>query len=142
MEKDSPISVRSLERQINREGERWHLVADIDEDFGVGVAEVIHRAEVHHGLGEIVRDGRWRLCTLSDEHPFSAVLGNRIRNGETDITHRYKERRRREKIAANKALDARKEQARAIWRTRKTITALPTGIVPAGLRERQRRRED
>ena len=141
-DRDSPLSQASLVRQVNRAGKRWGLVADVDPDFGVGVAEVIHRAETKYGLGEIVKDGRWRLMTVTDEAPFSAVLGNRINNGETSIASKYREARRLEKEAQAKAAAELNAYAKDIWRTRNRITAIGDMIIPAGLRERARRRRE
>lgn len=180
---DSPISRRSLQRQINREGDRWDLVADdgaeerrmiaeavvglcwemdntglgerVDEDLvddalehfdadqTIGVACRTYEAEVHYGLGEIAKRGMLRLCSVDDEHPFSAALHCRIKNGETDMAAPYKEARRQRKIADARAAEEKNAEARAIWRTRKQIIALPgLDILPAGLRERARRRQE
>lgn len=105
----------------------------------VGVARVDYQAEVHHGLGEIVRNQCMRLCTVDDEHPFSAALGNRVMNGELDLSARYRESRRFQKLAQQRIADERRREARQLWRGRNTITVLPSGIIPAGLAERARR---
>lgn len=105
----------------------------------VGVARVDYYAEVHHGLGEIVRNQRIRLCTIDDEHPFSGALANRVMNGEHDLTARAREGRRLEKVAQQNIAAERRKEAKRLWRGRNTITVLPSGIVPAGLAERARR---
>jgi hypothetical protein len=175
-----PMSRRSLERQINREGRRWGLVADdgkeekrlmaeailwfedklreagapeiIDEEMAmaaleeandndpfVGVCRLGYRAEAKHGVGEIVRGDLVRLCSLDDNASFSAVLQNRATNGETDMAAPYRRARDDEKRKHAKWVDEQKKAARATWRSRRSIIALPSGIIPAGLRERARR---
>jgi hypothetical protein len=182
---DSPISARSLARQVARAGKRWNLVPDMGHEdrrllaealleaqggsvkmMGpdgrewtfqidmeatsaaleheianpkVGVAEVVHQAEARNGIGSIRKTGKWRLCSVSDEHPFSAVLGNRVKNGETDLAAPYKQARQEEKQRQARIREERRREAKRIWRDRKKIVALPTGIVPAGLVERARR---
>jgi hypothetical protein len=136
---DRAISNASLVRQIAREGKRWRLIPDVTEDGRVGVARVDHRAEAHFGLGEVVEDSPYRLCSVSDDWPFSAVLWNRVNNGEVDLARAYKLARKRAQEAERAVFDARREEARRLWRSRRKIVALPTGIVPAGLTNRSKR---
>ena len=137
---ESPLSQASLVRQVAREGERWRLAPEVDpRDGRVRVCEVVPVAEAKFGVGEVVRKADRRLCTVTDEVPFSEVLRNRIEDGETDLARRYKaaeEMERREQAR----MDAEKEaETLRIWRSRRRITALPTGIVPAGLANRRLR---
>lgn len=137
---DSALSVASLERQIAREGARWGLVPEYDpKDGHVRVCESVPHAEARHGVGEVVRRPSRRICSVNDEAPFHEALRNRIDNGETDLARRYKLLDRLEAEAQRK----REEEARAetlrIWKSRKNIIALPTGIVPAGLANRRMR---
>jgi hypothetical protein len=139
-EVESPLSQASLVRQVAREGARWRLAPVVDEKTGrVRVAESVPAAEARHGVGEVVRRPDRVLCTITDETPFSEVFVNRIENGETDLARRYKaldEQERREKAAE----DAEKEaETLRIWGSRRRITALPSGIIPAGLTNRWRR---
>lgn len=105
----------------------------------VGVARVDHEAFVQHGVGEIRRGQRIRLCSVDDEHPFSASLANRVNNGEIDLAARARAGRQQRKKEQAEAREEKRREARALWRTRLSIKVLPTGIVPAGLRERARR---
>lgn len=136
----SPLSQASLVRQIAREGERWRLAPVVDDKTGrVRVAEIVPVAEARFGVGEVVRRPERLLCTVDEETPFGEVLRNRIENGETDLARRYKaadEMERKEKARLEEEQHA---ETLALWRTRRRITALPTGIVPAGLANRRGR---
>lgn len=91
MEWSEPISPYSLVDQINDEGAAFGLCADFDEEMGrVFVCETEPQTEVCFGFGDCSRaaPGR-RLCSVDDEHPFSAVHGNRIFAGEDNPLERY-----------------------------------------------------
>jgi hypothetical protein len=136
----SPLSAASLERQINREGKRWGLVAETDPRDGcTRVVELTHEAEARFGIGEVVRRPNRRICTVNDEAPFSEALRNRIDNGETDLARRYKLLDEREERDNAKRLAEAEAETLRIWKSRKRITALPTGIIPAGLANRRSR---
>jgi hypothetical protein len=137
---DSPISVATLERQISREGKRWGVVPEYDPDDGrVRVVELVHRAEAHHGLGEVERGPYRRICTVDDENPFSAALANRVQNGETDLAQRFKRLRAQEEAEQRAKEEEQRAETLSLWRARRRIIALPTGIVPAGLAVRRMR---
>lgn len=138
-DKDTPISRASLVRQIEREGKRWGLVPHDDPDMPIGVADMLHAAEVRAGLGEVTKAPR-RLRTVDDEHPFSAVLQNRVHNGETDLARPYKERRRLEKMEHEARMRELYDEARAMWADRRRIVAGAGGISSAGLKSKSRGR--
>lgn len=136
---DSPISPKSLERQIAREGERWGLTSRyVPENGRTQLVEMTHEAEAHHGLGEVRKGPNWVICTIDDESPMRAAMANRRTNGETDIAQRYRAERRMSEQINEAAHNARDAEARRLWADRKKIRVLPTGIVPAGLVERAR----
>ncbi len=137
---DSPLSVASLERQIAREGKRWGLVPEYDpRDGHVRVVEVVPYAEAHAGVGEVTHQPTRRICSVSDEAPFGEALRNRIDNGEVDLARRYKELDRIEAEANRRREEEARAETLAVWKSRKRITALPTGIIPAGLANRRMR---
>jgi hypothetical protein len=137
---DSALSVASLERQIEREGARWGLVPEYDpRDGRVRVCEVVPEAEARFGVGEVVRRPTRRICSVDDESPFHEALRNRIDNGETDLARRYKELDRLEAEAHRKREEEARHETLRLWKSRKRITALPTGIIPAGLANRRMR---
>lgn len=138
---DSPLSQASLVRQIAREGERWRLAPEVDpKDGRVRVCEIIPVAEERGGICEITRRPDRRICTVNDEAPFSEALRNRIDNGETDLARRYKLLDEMEARERAKQEEEQRLETLSIWRSRKRITALPTGIIPAGLTNRRRAR--
>jgi hypothetical protein len=135
------LSAASLERQIAREGERWGLVPETDpKDGRTRVVEVTPQAETRHGVTEVVRRANRRICTVNEDAPFSEALRNRIDNGEVDLARRMKLADELEAKAKREREEAEHHEALAFWRTRRRITALPTGIVPAGLTNRRTRR--
>lgn len=136
---DSPISPATLRRQILREGKRWGLVPEYDANTGTTrVVETVRVAASHDGVGTVEKVANRRICTVDDEHPFSAALANRVRNGEVDLAARYRMLDVLEAKANRTIEQARDAEIKARWLGRKKIIALPTGIVPAGLKERAR----
>lgn len=134
------LSPASLERQIAREGDRWGLAPVRMPDGRTCVAEVVPVCEARCGVAEVVRRPDRIIATVNDEAPFSETLRNRVSNGETDLARRYK---LLDELEARTRAEQEAEQAREtarIWGSRKRITALPSGIIPAGLAERRRRR--
>ncbi len=104
MEWNEPISPQSLVDQINDEGEAFGLCAVVDEEMGaVFACEVEPAPEAYFGLADCSREGPGRrLATVDDEHPLSAVFGNRIQAGEVNPLERY--HRHDEQLAKKKAL--------------------------------------
>lgn len=136
----SPLSQASLVRQVAREGARWGLSPEVDERDGrVRVVETVPVAEARFGVGEVVRRPDRRICTVNDETPFSEVLRNRIDNGETDLARRYKAAEEMERRDRLRLEEEQHRETLNLWRSRRRITALPTGIVPAGLANRRGR---
>src|SRR5512139_2182607 len=134
------LSQASAVRQIAREGERWGLAPVAMPDGSVKVAEIVSVAETRFGVGVVKRQPDRILCTVDEETPFGEVLRNRIDNGETDLARRYKLRDEME-ARERRALEAEQErETLRLWSSRRRITALPTGIVPAGLTNRRGRR--
>jgi hypothetical protein len=134
----SPLSAASLRRQIAREGKRWGLVPETGEDGHTRVVEVTHEAEARFGIGEVVRRPNRRICTVNDEAPFSEALRNRVDNGETDLSRRYKLLEELEGRAHLKRQAEAEAETLSIWKSRKRITSLGGGrIIPAGLANRR-----
>lgn len=81
---DLPISPQSLVDQINREGAAWGLVGEYDEAMQrVFVCELRPQVDESYGLTECTGEsGTRRICSVDDEHPFSAALAMRISNHE------------------------------------------------------------
>lgn len=137
----SPLSSASLARQVNREGPRWGLSAIVDDKDGrVGVAETVPEAEARFGVGEVVRRPSRRICTVNDEAPFHEALRNRIDNGETDLARRCRLLDEEEARAQRKREEEQHAETLALWKSRRRIVALPTGIIPAGLANRRTHR--
>lgn len=140
MSAPSPLSAASLERQINREGVRWGLVAQTDpKDGRTRVVELVPEVEERFGIGEVVRRASRRICTVDDEAPFAEALRNRIDNGETDLARRARLHDELEEQEHRKRQAEAEAETLRIWKGRKRITVLPTGIVPAGLVNRRTR---
>lgn len=134
---DCPVSVETLREQVDREGAPWGLCAVVEGDR-VFVAEIVPQAEGSFGLVD-VSDGPHRiLCHVDDEHPFSAVLANRLQNGETDLAQRARNYDVFEKKKQAAEIEARDNEIRERWRVRKKIVSLP-GI---GIVNREQRRAD
>ena len=141
MEASPALSVASLVRQINREGKRWGLSAEVDaKDGRVRVVETTHEAEVRCGVGEVVRRPNRRICTVNEDAPFSEALRNRITNGEVDLARRYKLAEEQERKEHDAMMLEKELETLLLWKSRKRIVALPTGIIPAGLANRRTRR--
>ncbi len=137
---ESPLSQASLVRQVAREGARWRLAPEVDEKDGrVRVCEIVPVAEARFGVGEVVRRPDRRLCTVTDETPFSEVFRNRIDNGETDLARRYKALDTLERAEQARIDEENRLETLRIWGSRRRITVLPTGIIPAGLTNRRAR---
>lgn len=127
---DAPISPASLIEQVRREGEPWGLVPYYDERRGkVYVCEVVHAGDSRGGIYEDAEGPHRIIASVDDEHPFSAVLANRLHNGETDLAARAREYDRLVAAEQKRIDDARDAEIRARWRVRNKLVALPTGVV-------------
>ena len=135
---ESPLSQASLVRQVAREGARWRLAPEVDPiDGRVRVCEIVAVAESREGICEVTRKPARRICTVTDESPFSECLRNRIDNGETDLARRYRLVDELEERANLKRQAEAEAETLRIWSSRKRITALPGRIIPAGLANRR-----
>lgn len=103
------------------------------------IVELDHVAEARNGLGEVVKKPSRRICRVDDEHPFSAALANRVRNGETDLGARYRKYQETVKADEAKRREEWDREVRSIWGARRRIIVTPDAILPAGLAERARR---
>ena len=127
---DAPISPATLVEQITREGEPWGLVPYYDVARGkVFVCEVVHDGDSHGGVYESTEGPHRIIASVDDEHPFSAVLANRLQSGETDLAARAREFDRLQKIEDERASEAHEREIKRRWRVRDQIISLPTGIV-------------
>jgi hypothetical protein len=108
-------------------------------DGRVRVCEIVAVAESREGICEVTRKPARRICTVNDETPFSECLRNRIDNGETDLARRYKLLDEQEARAKARLEAEQHAETLSIWKTRRRITSLSTGIIPAGLANRRGR---
>lgn len=127
---EGTVSPQTLCELVAREGEPWGLVPFYDEVRGkVFVCEQIRVGESVGGLLSVDERPLRIIASVSPDLPFSAVLANRLNNGEVDLAARAKkldkiQKKRREAAAADYEADIR-----ARWRRRNLIMALPGQIV-------------
>lgn len=136
---DAPISPTTLCEQVAREGEPWGLVPFYDEARGkVFVCELVHGGESRGGIYEDT-EGPYRIiASVDDEHPFSAVLANRLQHGETDLAARAREFDRLQALEEKRFEDERDAELRRRWRMRNQLVSLPSGIVNRQVRRAAR----
>lgn len=108
-----PISPASLVEQVNAEGAEHGLCGFYEERAQtVFVCEREPQTEGGWGIADCSRMGRGRiLASVDDEHPLSAVFGNRVMPGEVKPGDRYK---RFEEAQAAQARDVSEQTAREI----------------------------
>lgn len=127
---DAPISPASLVEQVTREGEPWGLVPYYDERRGkVFVCEVVHAGDARGGIYEDTEGPHRIIGSVDDEHSFSALLANRLANGEHDLAARAREFDRLEQVEQQRQAEAYESEIRRRWRVRNQLISLPTGIV-------------
>lgn len=136
---DTGVSLETVTRSVNREGERWGLHARTFRGQ-VKVCDSVHVADERGGMVDVRKTSRM-LCTVDEEHPFSEALACRVRNGETDMAARYEmhaailEKEEREIAAETSA------PARAAWKNRRRVTFMGGMYLPDFANREKRRIE-
>lgn len=138
---DSGVSSRTVARSVDREGRRWRLHARTFRGK-VKVCDEVHVARTNAGgMCDVTKTSRM-LCTVDDEHPFSAALACRVRNGETNMAARYEAHD--ELVSKEEQAEAAQTsgEARAAWKNRRRVSFVGGMYLPPWAEREKRRIEE